>query len=203
MLPNSTSGASRPRRLHERQHRRQNSTPVNPRQPTGLQKRPIVANTHRRGISLDIRPDQLWMMAPDQFNSISTTNTNTAGLATNPQHGLREAQQHSQASPGPAGHHPASYTNLPNSFSHDSFMTDNAWMNTQAFMNNAQLDDFQAAQWQDTSSQPRTPRRVSNGIADQVHKFENLGKQNDQPGSQTPNRDQIGECQYSWLPDRR
>lgn len=137
------------------------------------------------------------MMAPDQFNSISTTdNTNTAGLAANPQHGLREAQQHSQqASPGPAGHHPASFTNLTNSFSHDSFMTDNAWNlnNAQAFLNNAQLDSFQPelAQWQDVSGRPRTPRRVSNGIADQVLKFEQLGKQNDQPGSQTPNQEQI------------
>jgi hypothetical protein len=198
MLPNSTSGASRQRRLHQRQHRRQNSTPVDPRQPTGLQKRPVVANTHRRGISLDIRPDQLWMMAPDQLNSITTTDTNTAGLAANPQHGLREAQQHSQqASPGPAGHHPASYTNLPNSFSHDSFMTDNTWnlANAQAFLDNSQLDPFQPdlAQWQQSSGQPRTPRRVSNGIADQVLKFEQLGKQNEQPGRQTPNQDQIGE----------
>lgn len=197
MLPNSTSGASRQRRLNERQHRRQNSTPVNPRQPTGLQKRPVVGNAHRRGISLDIRPDQLWMMAPDQFNSISTTNTNTAGLAANPQHGLREAQQHSQqASPGPAGHHPASYTNLPNSFSEDSFINDNAWnlANAQAFLNNTQLDNFQPelAQWQDAQSQPRTPRRVSNGIADQVLKFEQMGKQNDRAGNQTPNQDQNG-----------
>ncbi|KAH8888509.1 hypothetical protein GQ53DRAFT_240704 [Thozetella sp. PMI_491] len=101
--------------LHSRQrmHRRQNSTPSafeavriaplpNFQQQQQQPHRPNVS--HRRGLSLDTRRQQLspttaTTTTRQDFTTVSTTTTNP-GLATTPQHVLQEAQQQRIARPG-------------------------------------------------------------------------------------------------------
>ncbi|KAI0394405.1 hypothetical protein F5Y17DRAFT_427758 [Xylariaceae sp. FL0594] len=95
----------------QRQHRRQNSTPTaygrvkiapSPSKMTQTalrtqQQRARVA--HRRGMSLDTRPLPLFQTQQDFPTTVS--HTNTTGLASTPQHVVREAQQQRTACPGP------------------------------------------------------------------------------------------------------
>ena len=86
----------------QRQHRRQNSTPsafdavkIAPL-PSGFQQQRPQHMSHRRGLSLDTRRQQLaprtTTAAPRQnFTAVSRPTTNP-GLATAPQHILRESQ---------------------------------------------------------------------------------------------------------------
>lgn len=96
------------------QHRRQNSTPsafetvkIAPLPPFQQHQRSSLS--HRRGLSLDTRRQQLTPTSattttrPD-YTTVSIPVTNS-GLATPPQHILREAQQQRTARPGPS--HPA------------------------------------------------------------------------------------------------
>ncbi|KAL2016798.1 hypothetical protein VTK56DRAFT_2967 [Thermocarpiscus australiensis] len=91
-----------------RQHRRQNSTPsafeavkIAP-MPGVQEQRPHIS--HRRGLSLDTRgrpvtPSRTTTAARQDYTTVSTSATNP-GLATTPQHLLREAQQQCTARPG-------------------------------------------------------------------------------------------------------
>jgi regulatory protein SWI5 len=97
--------------LRQRQHRRQNSTPtaIEAVKSEGLPNihppRPRPGLSHRRGLSLDTRRQQLSPFAAtttigQDFTTVSTaTTTNTTGPA-HPQHVLRESQQQRTARPG-------------------------------------------------------------------------------------------------------
>ncbi|KAI1377933.1 hypothetical protein F4677DRAFT_413935 [Hypoxylon crocopeplum] len=115
MLSNPPHGGLQAR---SRQHRRQNST------PTGFETMKIATNlpnmhphqqqqrarmSHRRGMSLDTRRQQLQqrqqqMQSPtiptrQEFSTVSNPTNNTGSMT--PQHVLREAQQQRIARPGP------------------------------------------------------------------------------------------------------
>jgi regulatory protein SWI5 len=101
--------------LRQRLHRRQNSTPTafeavkieaQPNSPNLHQPRPRHGVSHRRGLSLDTRRQQLSPSTArttvgQDFTTVSTTTTtNTKGLATHPQQVLRESQQQRAVRPG-------------------------------------------------------------------------------------------------------
>ncbi|KAJ2902276.1 hypothetical protein MKZ38_000742 [Zalerion maritima] len=121
MLSNPTTQA------RQRQHRRQNSTPsafeavkIAPNLPNNMQsqhRRQHMA--HRRGMSLDTRrpmhhrqDSSSSMGYPPTVSNTTSDNTNNTGLATNPQHVLREAQQQRIARPGNPQHN---FQSLPHS----------------------------------------------------------------------------------------
>ncbi len=98
--------------LHSRQrmHRRQNSTPsafeaVKIAPLPNLQQQQRAHLSHRRGLSLDTRRQQLspTTAAPTNRQDYATVSrTTNPGLATTSQHVLREAQQQRIARPGPS-----------------------------------------------------------------------------------------------------
>lgn len=107
MLSNPSNGLHA--RQQQRQHRRQNSTPIaydGLKTPALPNRHPRQAAGHRRGLSLDTRHHPYSSSPTAKQDFTVSTNTNTTGLANTSQHHvLRETQQQRiQARPGTQQH---------------------------------------------------------------------------------------------------